>query len=131
MGFNIAIIFISGLNIYVCAVLDIAFTWKFGLVVALAGLPPLSGAGYLKVRLDSELDNTISKNYSESVAIASDAVLAMRTVSSLTIEQSVLDRYSTELDKAVSSSIRPLFTMTILFALTQCIEYFFLALGLG
>lgn len=129
MGFNIALIFISALNISVCAVLAIASTWKFGLVVALAGLPPLVGAGYLKIRLDSKLDNTISKNYSESAGIASEAITAIRTVSSLAIEHSVLDRYSTELNNAVSSSIRPLFSMTILFALTQSIEYFFLALG--
>ncbi|KAF2010805.1 P-loop containing nucleoside triphosphate hydrolase protein [Aaosphaeria arxii CBS 175.79] len=129
MGFNIAMILIATINVGVCAILAIVFTWKFGLVVAFAGLPPLVGAGYLKVRLDSKLDHTVSENYSESAAIASEAVTAIRTVSSLAIEQSVLERYATELNNAVSFSIRPLFTMTILFSLTQCIEYFFLALG--
>jgi ATP-binding cassette subfamily B (MDR/TAP) protein 1 len=129
MGFNIALIFIAALNVCVCAILAIAYTWKFGLLVSLAGLPPLVSAGYLKVRLDSRLDNMISKYYAESAAIASEAVTAIRTVSSLAIEQSVLDRYSVELDKAVALSIRPLFLVTIPFALTQCIEYFFLALG--
>ncbi|TDZ19176.1 Leptomycin B resistance protein pmd1 [Colletotrichum orbiculare MAFF 240422] len=129
MGFNIGLILISTLNVVACSILAIATTWKLGLVVVFAGLPPLVSSGYIKVRLDAKLDTNTSKRYSTSAAIASESVTAIRTVSSLAIEESVLKRYTTELDHAVKASTAPLFIMTIAFGLTQCIEYFFMALG--
>ncbi|GKT58550.1 LOW QUALITY PROTEIN: ABC transporter [Colletotrichum tofieldiae] len=130
MGFNIGLILISTLNVLACSILAIVTTWKLGLVVVLAGLPPLVSAGYIKVRLDAKLDASTSKRYSSSAAIASESVTAIRTVSSLAIEETVLKKYTDELDHAVSASTAPLFIMTIAFGLTQCIEYFFMALGM-
>ncbi|KZL88052.1 abc transporter [Colletotrichum incanum] len=129
MGFNIGLILISTLNVLACSILAIVTTWKLGLVVVFAGLPPLVSAGYIKVRLDAKLDASTSKRYSSSAAIASESVTAIRTVSSLAIEETVLKKYTDELDHAVSASTAPLFIMTIAFGLTQCIEYFFMALG--
>ncbi|WDK12415.1 ABC transporter [Colletotrichum graminicola] len=129
MGFNIGLILISTFNVVACAILAIVTTWKLGVVVVFAGLPPLVSAGYVKVRLETKLDGRTSKLYSSSAAVASESVLAIRTVSSLAIEEAVLKKYTDELDRAVRSSTAPLFTMTIAFALTQCIEYFFMALG--
>ncbi|KAK1984249.1 ABC transporter [Colletotrichum cereale] len=129
MGFNIGLISISTLNVAACSILAIVTTWKLGVVVVFAGLPPLVSAGYVKIRLESTLDARTSKLYSSSAAVASESVLAIRTVSSLAIEETVLKKYTDELDHAVRSSTAPLFIMTIAFALTQCIEYFFMALG--
>ncbi|KDN65087.1 putative ABC transporter [Colletotrichum sublineola] len=129
MGFNIGLIAISTLNVVACAILAIVTTWKLGVVIVFAGLPPLVSAGYVKVRLETKLDSRTSKLYSSSAAVASESVLAIRTVSSLAIEETVLKKYTDELDHAVRASTAPLFIMTIAFALTQCIEYFFMALG--
>ncbi|KAL4789629.1 P-loop containing nucleoside triphosphate hydrolase protein [Aspergillus venezuelensis] len=129
MGFNIALILISVLNLASCSVLAIAHSWKLGLVVVFAGLPPLVGAGYLKIRLDARLDRKTSKRYSASASIASEAVTSIRTVSSLAIEPIILQRYTDELDTAVTTSIQPMMNTMICFGLTQCIEYWFQALG--
>jgi len=129
MGTNIALIFIAFLNVLACSVLGIAYSWKLGLVVVFAGLPPMIGCGYLKIRFDSKLDQAVSKRHSGSAAIASEAITAIRTVSSLAIEEPVLKKYTDELDHAVSNSVRPLCTMIIWFALTQATEYWFTALG--
>ena len=129
MGFNIALIVICVLNLMACSILAIAHTWKLGLVVVCAGLPPLVGAGLAKIRLDAKLDRDTSKRYSASASIASEAVNAIRTVSSLTIEASVLQSYTEELDHAVVSSRSPLLYIMVMFAFTQSIEYWFMALG--
>ncbi|KAL2754890.1 hypothetical protein ACRALDRAFT_2042733 [Sodiomyces alcalophilus JCM 7366] len=129
MGYNIALIFMGILNLTSCAILAIAHSWKLGLVVVCAGLPPLVGTGYLKVRADAKLDRDISNRHSTSASIASEAVSAIRTVSSLAIEENVLSRYTAELEHAVSGAKRPLATMMIWFAFTQAIEYWFMALG--
>ncbi|KAL4807899.1 P-loop containing nucleoside triphosphate hydrolase protein [Aspergillus unguis] len=129
MGFNIALIVIAVLNLLSCGILAIVYSWKIGLVVVFGGLPPLMGAGLLKVKLDARLDRKTGKKYSTSSSIASEAVNAIRTVSSLAIEETVLKRYTEELDIAVAASITPMATTMICFGFTQCIEYWFQALG--
>lgn len=129
MGFNVGLILIAVLNLIACSIMAIAHDWNLGLLVVCAGLPPLVGAGYAKIRLDAKLDRDTSKRYSASASIASEAVTAIRTVSSLAIEESVLKKYTDELDHAVTGSRRPLLTIMVMFGFTQCIEYWFMALG--
>ncbi|KAL5341025.1 P-loop containing nucleoside triphosphate hydrolase protein [Aspergillus crustosus] len=129
MGFNIALVVIAVLNLLSCGILAIAYSWNIGLVVVFGGLPPLVGAGLLKVNLDARLDRNTSKKYSASSSVASEAVNAIRTVSSLAIEETVLRKYTKELDTAVASSVKPMASTMICFGLTQCIEYWFQALG--
>lgn len=129
MGFNIGLIIIAVLNVLVCSVLGIAHSWKLGLVIVFGGLPPLLASGWLKIRLDMKLDSLVSKRNSMSASIASEAITAIRTVSSLAIEERVLGRYTAELDHAVSGTVKPLVGVMVCFALTQAIEYWFMALG--
>ncbi|KAL4923167.1 ABC transporter ATP-binding protein [Aspergillus undulatus] len=129
MGFNIALIIVAVLNLLSCGILAIVYSWKLGLVVVFGGLPPLVGAGLAKIKLDARLDRNTSKRYSASSSIASEAVNAIRTVSSLAIEDTVLRRYTEELDTAVAGSIKPMASTMVCFGLTQCIEYWFQALG--
>jgi ATP-binding cassette subfamily B (MDR/TAP) protein 1 len=129
MGFNIALIIIAILNLVSCSILAIVHSWKLGLVVVFAGLPPLVCSGFFKIRLDARLDRNISKRYATSSSIASEAINAIRTVSSLAIEEIVLRKYTAELDHAVTTSVKPMASTMICFALTQSIEYWFMALG--
>ncbi|KAE8330307.1 multidrug resistance protein 1, 2, 3 [Aspergillus sergii] len=129
MGYNIGLVLIAALNVLACAVLALVYSWKLGLVVTCAGLTPLVGSGYLKIRLDAKLDRDTSKRYSVSASIASEAVTSIRTVSSLAIEYSALERYTRELDEAMADLKRPLFAVMASFAFTQAAEYWFLALG--
>ncbi|KAI9146890.1 ABC multidrug transporter atrC [Paramyrothecium foliicola] len=129
MGANIAMIAIAFLNLTASSVLALAHSWKLGLVVILAGLPPLVGVGMLKIRLDAKLDRETSKRYSTSASIASDAVTAIRTVSSLAIEKTMLGHYKKELDYAVNDSKVPLCKVMVWFALMQAMDHWFMALG--
>ncbi|KAK4651091.1 hypothetical protein QC762_611200 [Podospora pseudocomata] len=129
MGINVGLILISVLNLGACSILAIAHTWKLGLVVVLAGMPPLALSGFFKIRLDVKLDQMVSKRHSKSSAIASESINAIRTVSSLALEDKVLEKYTAELDHAVAGSVKPLTLIMTCFAFTQCIEYLFMALG--
>lgn len=129
MGFNVALITIAGVGVLSCAILALAYAWKLGLVIVLAGLPPMLISGYIRLRMEAAMDVKISKRFSTSASIASEAMNAIRTVSSLAIETSVLDRYTREVDHAIASSTRPLLQIMIPFAFTQTVEYSFLALG--
>jgi ATP-binding cassette subfamily B (MDR/TAP) protein 1 len=129
MGFNVCLILVSAVAVIACSVLALAYAWKLGLVIVLAGLPPMLFSGYARIRMEAAMDHKISKSFSSSASIASEAVNSIRTVSSLAIENSVLDRYTQELDKAVQTATKPLLLIMFPFAFTQSVEYSFLALG--
>jgi hypothetical protein len=54
-------------------------------------LPPLAGAGYVRVRLGEKLDNDTSARFANSAGIASEAVRAVRTVASLAMEREIVE----------------------------------------
>lgn len=129
MGFNISLVLITMISVTASSILAIVVSWKLGLVGVFAGIPPLLVAGYARIRLETKMDDGNSKRFSRSASVASEAVTAIRTVSSLAIEHSVLERYTDELDHAIQQSMLPLFHMMFWFSFTQSIEYFILALG--
>ncbi|KAJ5413568.1 hypothetical protein N7465_005873 [Penicillium sp. CMV-2018d] len=129
MGFNVALMLVATAGVLSCSILAIVYAWKLGLVIVLAGLPPMLASGYARIRMEGAMDHKISKLFSKSASIASEAVTAIRTVSSLAIEISILERYARELDQAIATSTRPLLLIMLPFAFTQTVEYSFLALG--
>ncbi|KAE8392149.1 P-loop containing nucleoside triphosphate hydrolase protein [Aspergillus alliaceus] len=129
MGFNIALVVLSGINVLASSILALAISWKLGVMGVFVGLPPMLLAGYARIRLETKMDTDMGKRFSQSASLASEAVLAIRTVSSLAMEERILKKYTDELDHAIRTSTGPLFTMMIWFSLTQSIEYFILGLG--
>ncbi|KAI6892948.1 ATP-binding cassette multidrug transport protein [Hortaea werneckii] len=129
MGFNLALIVLSTVTIVACSILSIAVSWKLGLVGVFAGTPPMVLGGYIRIRVETKMDAKIDAKFSNSASIASESVSAIRTVSSLAIENDVLLRYTNELDTAISESRATLASMMTFFAFTQSIEFFVLALG--
>ncbi|RYP71914.1 hypothetical protein DL771_004517 [Monosporascus sp. 5C6A] len=129
MGFNIVVILISIVTVMICSVLSIIYSWKLGLVGVFAGLPPMVIAGYIRIRVETKMNANIDKKFSSSASVASEMVTAIRTVSSLAIEETVLWKYVAELDNAIDGSKPSLVLMMIWFSFTQAVEYFILALG--
>ncbi|KAK4184955.1 Leptomycin B resistance protein pmd1 [Podospora australis] len=129
MGINVGLMLIAVFNVGACSIVAFIHSWKLALVVVFGGLPPLIFSGWYKIRLDQKLDKDNSKRYSTSSSIASEAITAIRTVSSLAMEDKVLKKYTVELDHAVAGSVKPLSIIMICFGFTQAIEYWFMALG--
>ncbi|KAI0383620.1 ABC transporter sequence aa1 from patent WO200132904-A2-penicillium chrysogenum [Hypomontagnella monticulosa] len=129
MGFSVALILISTVGVLSCSVVAFVYGWKLALVIVLGGLPPLLFAGYARIRLEGKMDNAISKKFSASASIASESINAIRTVSSLAIEKSVLENYTKEVDHAVALSTKPILSIMFAFAFTQSVEYSFMALS--
>lgn len=129
MGYTVALMLIAIVSLLSCSVVALIFSWKLGLVIILAGLPPLLLSGATRIRMEGAMEAKISKRFSESATIASEAVNAIRTISSLSIEKSVLEDYTVELDHANSDARRPILFIMFPFALTQSMDYAFQALG--
>lgn len=129
MGLNVALIIIAGVNVLASSVLALAVSWKLGLVGVFAGMPPMMVAGYSRVQLDSKIESETEQRFAASASVASETITAIRTVSSLAIEDTILKKYTNELDLAIEQMSPSMFHMMVWFALTQAIEYFILALG--
>ncbi|KAM0628533.1 hypothetical protein ACHAPW_007316 [Verticillium nonalfalfae] len=129
MGFNVTMIMLSVITVLICSVLSIVVSWKLGLVGVFAGIPPMILGGYIRIRVETKMDADIDAKFSKSASIASESVTAIRTVSSLAIENDVLQRYTDELDTAISEAKLSLVSMMVFFAFTQSVEFFILALG--
>jgi ATP-binding cassette, subfamily B (MDR/TAP), member 1 len=129
MGFNIALILSALFTAVAASIMAIAVSWKVGLVGVFAGLPPIVLAGYVRIRVETKLDDDINEKFSSSTSIACEAIGAMRTIASLALEHDVLRRYTALLDLGIREASAPLFTSMIFFSMTQSAEFLVLALG--
>ena len=126
---NILLIFIVLVNIVSSSALAIAYGWKLGLVIVFGGLPPIVISGYVRIRLETRIEGINSERFADSASLASEAVIAIRTVASLTLERPILEKYSEMLDSIVRRSIKSLLWTMFWFALSQSLDFLVEALG--
>ncbi|KAM0226643.1 hypothetical protein ACHAP5_012370, partial [Fusarium lateritium] len=81
MGFNVALILVLVLSLLSCDVVAFAYGSRLSVVIIFAGLPPMLLSGYARLKMEAQMDIKISKRFSQSVSIASEAISAIRTVS--------------------------------------------------
>ncbi|KAJ5200334.1 hypothetical protein N7491_008864 [Penicillium cf. griseofulvum] len=102
---------------------------KLGLVCVFGALPPLLFSGYLRIRLESKLEEDTAVRFASSTAIAAEAISAIRTVASLTLENKMLQLYRGKLDVVATQFIGELTFTMLWYALTQSINFLAMALG--
>jgi ATP-binding cassette subfamily B (MDR/TAP) protein 1 len=129
LGFNLMLIFINVVNVVSSSTLAIIYGWKLGLVVVFGALPPLLFSGYLRIRLEVRLEEATSKRFSNSASLAAEAVSAIRTVASLTLEKHILENYEACLHNVATESVASLFSTMFWYSLTQSISFLAMALG--
>ena len=125
---NIFITLISVLSLLSCSILAIAYGWKLGLVVVLVGLPVVVGSGFAKVRLEAKMEVENGERFAACAALA-EAVMAIRTVASLTLERQICDEYDAILNEIAKRSIGTLSFTVLGLALSQSLEFLIMALG--
>jgi ATP-binding cassette, subfamily B (MDR/TAP), member 1 len=106
LGMNLAL-FLSGIFIAVGSVtIAIIFAWKLGLIAALVTMPVMLASGLWKFRQEVNYEKSNSAVFQESSQFATEAIGAIRTVSSLTMEGSIGERYRQLLDNQVKAALR-------------------------
>ncbi|KEF60057.1 uncharacterized protein A1O9_04907 [Exophiala aquamarina CBS 119918] len=126
---NVLLITVVIINVGSSSILALAYGWKLALVVIFGALLPILIAGYLRIRLELQLQTKNSQNFSDSAGLASEAVASIRTVASLTLESQILEEYSTLLGNIVLRSTKALIWTMFWFSLSQSIEFLAMALG--
>lgn len=129
LGYNVMLILICIISIVSSAILAIAVGWKLGLAIVFGAMPLIVFAGYARIRLEFMLEDQIGKRFSNSVALASEAVAAIRTVSSLALEKYIIEKYEQRLAGVAQRSTKSLVWTMLWYSLTQSISFLAMALG--
>ncbi|RKU41651.1 hypothetical protein DL546_002293 [Coniochaeta pulveracea] len=126
---NIALLLTISVNLTSSCVLALAYGWKLGLTLTFGALPPLVAAGYVRIQLESRLDKETASRFANSASVAAEAVSAIRTVASLTMENEVLAKYEDSLRYVTRASAKSLVRTMFWYALSQSISFLSMALG--
>ncbi|KAL8991739.1 MAG: hypothetical protein Q9169_007693, partial [Polycauliona sp. 2 TL-2023] len=126
---NLLLMMIVLVNLTASCALALAYGWKLALVVIGGGLPPLLTATYVRIRLEQNLGTKIEENFYESASVATEAVTAIKTVSSLTMETTILGAYSSLLSNVAKISATATLHTMFWTALSQSLEFLMMALG--
>lgn len=103
-GLNLALALSGMFNVVGCIIISLIFSWKLGLVALCVTMPIMLSSGLWKYRHEVQFDKMNSKVFAESSQFATEAIGAMRTVSALTMENSITERYSKLLAEHVQAA---------------------------
>ena len=126
---NLLLMSIVIVNLAASCALALAYGWKLALVVIGGGLPPLLLSAYIRIRLEQRLGRKIDQSFYESASVATEAVIAIKTVSSLTMESKVLEVYAILLANVAKTSVISTVHTMFWAALAQSLELLMMALG--
>lgn len=129
LSMNVGLLAVNGVNLVSSSVLAISCGWKLGLTLALGVLPALVAAGYVRIRLEMRFEADAAARFARSNGAASEAVMGIRTVSSLALEQTVIERYEAELQGVAARAAGDLGFKMFFYALSQSLSFLEMALG--
>ncbi|KAF4539503.1 ABC transporter protein [Lasiodiplodia theobromae] len=92
-GLNLAFMLSGIFNVIGCVTIALVFGWKLGLISMFITMPILLASGFWKYRQEVQFEEMNSAVFMESSQFAAEAIGAIRTVSSLTMESRINGRY--------------------------------------
>lgn len=106
LGTNMAFVLISLFNVIGCVVVGLVFGWKLTLVALGTSMPIIVAAMFYRVRHETSFETANNAVFAESAKFASESISAIRTVSSLTMEDGICDRYDNLLKDHIKDAFR-------------------------
>ncbi|PLN76740.1 multidrug resistance protein 3 [Aspergillus taichungensis] len=101
-------------------VLSLVIGWKLALVCT-ATIPLVAGFGWVRLAMLNWFAEKMKATHQDSAAYASEAVSAIRTVSSLTLERRVLQQYDRIIFRQSAAAVRSILQASTFYALSQSI----------
>ncbi|KAI9368084.1 P-loop containing nucleoside triphosphate hydrolase protein [Aspergillus egyptiacus] len=129
ISINIFILLILFISLVASCCLALGYGWKLSLVMIFAGLPVLIGAAFVQLRLEAKIYDNNEARFSDSASLAVEAVSALRTVSSLTLESDLLSEYAQNLRGILRRSMTNMTLAMTVHALAQSVDFLVMALG--
>ncbi|PLB46368.1 putative ABC multidrug transporter [Aspergillus steynii IBT 23096] len=127
-GVNGVFPLVSIFNVIGCIAVSFTFGPKLAAVAFFAALPFLFMAAYSRIRYEMKFEELNAAVYEDSSRFATEAVRAFRTVSALTMEESIIKRYSDMLNVQRRKAMRKATYSTLIFAFSESVELAVMAL---
>lgn len=124
LGINMAMVLTAVCNITGCVIIAFVFGWKLTCVVAFVALPILICGSSYRIRYEIQFEKMNQAVFAESSKFAAESISAFRTVTSLTLEDMICNRYDELLKWHVRSHAQKSRYSSIVFAASE-------SLGLG
>lgn len=105
------------------------YGWKLALGGVVSVLPVLATAAFLRVRHQLQLEALNAQVYAESSGFISEAVRAFRTIVALTMEDSIVNRYTKLLQEQQQKATRRSWYSSLVFAFSDSMELLAMALS--
>ncbi|EER45635.1 MDR efflux pump ABC3 [Histoplasma capsulatum H143] len=122
VGHQMAFPLISVFNVIGCVSVAFSFGWKLTLVAIFSAFPLIILAMFIRVRYEIQFEKLNAAVFESSSQFASEAISAFRTVTSLTLEDTITTRYSTLLQDHVEKAFLKARFATLIFAASDSIE---------
>ncbi|KAL2819147.1 P-loop containing nucleoside triphosphate hydrolase protein [Aspergillus granulosus] len=129
ISINIFVLLILVISLIASSGLALGYGWKLALVMIFAGLPIMIGAAFVQLRLETKMNDTNEARFSDSASLAVEAVGALRTVSSLTLESDLLTEYAENLRGILRQSAKTMVVSMSVYAFAQSVDFLVMALG--
>ncbi|KAK5267560.1 hypothetical protein LTR96_006888 [Exophiala xenobiotica] len=128
LGLNGVFPLIAFFNITGCIAIAFSFGWKLTLVAFFSAMPVILVAAMVRIRFDLQFEKYNSDVFSHSSQFATEAIGAFRTVTSLTMEDTIINKYSDLLRDQIRKSTLKATYASLVFALSDSIELCAMAL---
>ncbi|BAE61398.1 unnamed protein product [Aspergillus oryzae RIB40] len=127
-GVNGVFPLISIFSLVGCVAISFSFGWKLAAVAFFAALPFILLASYFRIQYEVQFEGMNAEVYAESSKFATEAIRAFRTVTALTMEDTILQRYSNLLCQQRVRAIRKAWLATVVVAFSDSIDLCAMAL---
>lgn len=115
MGANMAMVYIALFNILGSITIALAFAWKLALVAFCVVFPILLFSSYWRLKYELQFDKMNEEVFAESSKFASEAIGAFRTVTALTMEDPISERFEKLCNNHVVTAYKKARWVSILF----------------
>lgn len=121
MGINMVSLITSALSLVGCVAIALAFGWKLTVVTLSTTLPIIIAAMVYRMRYEMDIDRMNNAVFTESAKFACENVAAIRTVVSLTLEESICVKYERLLFEHIGDAFQKARVSVLLFALSDSV----------
>jgi ATP-binding cassette, subfamily B (MDR/TAP), member 1 len=129
LGLEGAFSLISIFNLAGSISISFAFGWKLTLVVLFSAMPVILVASFFRMQWEVKFEDENAKVFAGSSRFATEAIGAFRTVSSLTMEDTIVKKYDELLHDQIRSQARTASYATLIFAFVDSADLACMALA--
>lgn len=121
LGNNMAFVVIAILSVSGCMAVAFYFGWKLTAIALSCAMPLAIAAGFFRSRVEKKFQKMNSRVFAESAKFATESMGAIRTVTALTLEDTICQRYEKLLDDHLHMAYRKARVATILFSASDAV----------